>query len=179
MEIIFFDKDPNIIETYKRIIGDKFQYITCDVNNVPTPLDYIVSPANSHGLMDGGIDMVYTKMFPGIQNIVRTIIRDRYPDTKLLPVGEVISVKIPEMRRQKVPTIKEIIICPTMVVPSDIRNTNNVYIAFSGLLQFLNSLANPKISIAVPAFGTLTGRMSAEESAKQIVQAIRDNQTNP
>ncbi len=34
-------------------------------------IDVIISPANSFGFMDGGIDKVYMKMFDGIQSTVQ------------------------------------------------------------------------------------------------------------
>jgi O-acetyl-ADP-ribose deacetylase (regulator of RNase III) len=173
MELIFFDKDSNIIKEYEEILGPKYTYICTDVNNISN-MDYIVSPANSHGLMDGGIDLVYCKMFPGIQTVVRQAIKFHYPTTKLLPVGEVLCVPIETMRRCKVPTISHMIICPTMVTPMDIRGTDNVYLSFKGLLKFLRGLpkSKSKLKISIPAFGTLTGKMSGEDSALQVLKAL-------
>ena len=77
MDIIFFDKNPEIMVAYKKILGSSHTYICTDVNNIvdhSKHIDYIVSPANSHGLMDGGIDLVYCKMFPGIQKVVRELL---------------------------------------------------------------------------------------------------------
>lgn len=68
------------------------------------------------------------------------------------------------------------IICPTMETPMDIRGTDNVYLAFKGLLKFLGGLPKSKTkrTISIPAFGTLTGKMSGEDSALQILKALNE-----
>jgi O-acetyl-ADP-ribose deacetylase (regulator of RNase III) len=177
MELIFVDKDMTLIDTYRRIIGPtsrrrNHQFICCDINNaVSEPTDYIVSPANSYGIMNGGIDGVYMLMFPGIERKVRGAIRNKYPDTKLLPIGECLSVPITEMRRCKTPLIRELICCPTMEEPCDIRDTDNVYQAMRALLIFLKGQKRP-LKVIIPGLGTATGHLSFDESARQIKQAI-------
>ena len=179
MEIIFVDKDPDVIRTYQKIIGNKsykrkHYFICCDINRITTmyeDIDYIVSPANSYGIMNGGIDEVYMLMFPGIENKVKKAIREKYPETKELPVGECLSVPIEKMRRCRIPSIKELICCPTMRVPSDINGTDNIYLAMKGLLDFLKLNKRP-IKVVIPGLGTLTGKLPFEESAEQIKRAL-------
>lgn len=84
MEFYYIDKNPELVEVYKNIIGDISYYLDnsgrkhkiinkffcCDVNHIPNlvekkeTIDYLVSPANSYGIMNGGIDLVYMRMFP-------------------------------------------------------------------------------------------------------------------
>lgn len=198
MNIIFADKNPAVIQAYKHILGDRVHYITCDINtahqhillhpskygHTGEPIYGIVSPANSHGYMDGGIDQVLRTMFPKIDIAVRNRIKELYPDTRLIPIGQVISVPITNSR-DNIP-IQELIVCPTMVTPADIRGTDNVYLAFLGLLNFLNDrlvgqrrikhTKNVTLAVIVPGFGTLTGLMDPVDSATQILRAFNDYQ---
>ena len=179
MELIFVDHDPTVMSEYKRIIGPSshrrtHSFLCCDINKVANlnhTIDYIVSPANSHGIMNGGIDEVYMLMFPGIQKKVQDVIKAKHPDTKLLPVGECLSVAINKMRRCNIPCIKELICCPTMEEPCDIRGTDNVYQAMIGLLIFLRDQRR-SLKVIIPGLGTATGRLSFDESARQIKRAI-------
>ncbi|CAH6419450.1 Macro domain protein [uncultured virus] len=181
MELIFVDTNSDVINTYEKILGpgtNKHSHIfkSQDINTIATPdypIDYIVSPANSHGLMDGGIDLIYSRMFPGIGSKVRSAIKKRYPETKLLPVGECLSVTIDEMRRCNPPCITKLIVCPTMILPGDIRDTDNVYLACRSLFLFLK-LQKRKLRVIIPGMGTLTGRLTPEESAKQILLALTE-----
>jgi len=189
MDLIFVDNNPLIVETYRQIIGSPsdnranvrknslprtYCFVCCDINNAVDPkypVDYIVSPANSYGIMNGGIDEVFMLMFPGIQREVQAAIKIKYPETKLLPVGKCLSVPITKMRRCKNPIIKELICCPTMEEPCDIRGTDNVFQALKALLLFLNTQARP-LKVVIPGLGTSTGRLSPEESAHQIKLAL-------
>lgn len=140
------------------------------------PINFIVSPANSHGLMDGGIDLVYCRMFPGIDKKVREAIHEEYPDTHLLPIGRCLVVPITNMRRHNPPCVKAMISFLTMVVPSDIRDTDNIYQAMRGLLTFLKRHQKKGIilRVVIPGLGTTTGRVPFDESARQILQALNE-----
>src|SRR5262249_51293856 len=84
------------------------------------PADASVSPANSFGMMDGGIDWDLRERF-GYE--IEDAVRDRIAAWGgLLPVGEAIVV---ETGDDEVPYL---ISAPTMEVPMVVRGTRNAYL---------------------------------------------------
>jgi len=128
----------------------------------------IVSPANSFGYMDGGLDLKYSQHFGWeLEARVRDELEKNYYGE--LPVGNAIIVET------KNPTIPYLISAPTMRVPSDVSNTVNAYLAFKGVLQavlkFNLTASTPITSLLCPGLGTGEGRLSAESCAKQMHRA--------
>lgn len=140
------DKDVEIIE------GDIFELKT----------DAIVSPGNSFGFMDGGLDLLITRRM-GWQ--IQTQLRKFIKSTEMgeLLVGQAHSVE----------SENGVVICaPTMRVPSSagIPNSINAYLAMKALL--IEGLKNKKVkSIAIPGLCTGTGKMPAKQAAKQMKAA--------
>ncbi|MEM6529188.1 MAG: macro domain-containing protein [Chloroflexota bacterium] len=135
----------------------------------------MVSAANSFGLMDGGVDAAITRFF-GFQLMQRVqlrIIKEFFGEQ---PVGTSIIV---ETKNEKHPYIAH---TPTMRVPLDIRNTDHVYNAMAAMLRAVhhhNLTAERKIiTIACPGLGTATGRVPADQAARQMALAYR-NYLNP
>ncbi|MEO5929009.1 MAG: macro domain-containing protein, partial [Candidatus Kapaibacterium sp.] len=90
--------------------------------------DAIVSPANSFGYMDGGIDLVYTQHFGwDLEKRLRKVLIEEHDGE--LPVGQAVIVETLDAR------IPYLISAPTMRVPSNIENTVNVYWAFRAVLR--------------------------------------------
>jgi O-acetyl-ADP-ribose deacetylase (regulator of RNase III) len=130
--------------------------------------DAIVSPANSFGYMDGGLDLKYSQHFGWqLERRVRALLEQNYYGE--IPVGQAIIVET------GYPNIKYLISAPTMRVPMNIENTVNAYLAFKGILQAVelhNKQCVSKIkSILCPGLGTGEGRMPYERCAKQMYQA--------
>ena len=127
--------------------------------------DAIVSPANSFGDMDGGLDKLIDDFFNGTaQKKVKQAIAEQFYGE--LPVGVAIVV---EMNDRRFPFL---ISAPTMRVPYDISDTINTYRAMRGLLvallRYNSSHSKPIRSVVVPGLGTGVGRMSYRESAQQM-----------
>lgn len=145
---LFFENEENV-----RIVeGDIF-----DVK-----VDAIVSPGNSFGFMDGGLDLLISKKKGwGIQTELKKKINSS--DLGELLIGQAISIE----------SDNGIVICaPTMRVPSSdgIPNSLNAYLAMKAIL--IEGIKNKKInSIAIPGLCTGTGRMSPYVAAKQMKAA--------
>jgi len=122
-----------------------------------------ISPANSFGFMNGGIDQVYTDHFGAdLEKRVRAEIASR-PMQELL-VGEAIVVPTENV------DVPWMIVAPTMRVPHRIDNTINTYLCMKAIL--LAAKAHPAIeSIAVPGLGTGTGFMPPLHAAAQMRMA--------
>jgi O-acetyl-ADP-ribose deacetylase (regulator of RNase III) len=145
------------------VYNGKFQEIT--------EFDCIVSPANSFGLMDGGIDLVIRNFF-GMQvqkNIRKKIIKEFYGEQ---PVGTSIIV---DTENDDHPFLAH---TPTMRVPRDISNTDNVYnAAFAMFRAIANHNKNDRTRIhkvICPGLGTATGRVKPKEAARQMALAYKN-----
>jgi O-acetyl-ADP-ribose deacetylase (regulator of RNase III) len=125
--------------------------------------DAILSPANSFGFMDGGIDLAYSHFFGWeLQDrLQETLRRDHAGE---LPVG----------RAAIVPTghsdIPYLVSAPTMRVPSNIADTVNVYLAFRAALLAVKATKEIR-SLLSPALGTGVGCMPIERAARQMYAA--------
>jgi O-acetyl-ADP-ribose deacetylase (regulator of RNase III) len=127
--------------------------------------DAVVSPANSFGYMDGGIDLAYRNFFGmGIQHRVRGKIRSDYFGE--LPVGQAFVI---ETDHGQIPFL---VVAPTMRVPDRIGDTVNVYLAFRAALLAViyhnQSGRRPIGTVRVPAMGTGVGRMPIDRAARQM-----------
>jgi O-acetyl-ADP-ribose deacetylase (regulator of RNase III) len=173
----------------------KIDYYTGNIRDmIAPPNSCYLSPANSFGYMDGGIDAVYSIMFPGIQQLVQERIKS-YPyktrlDLSYLPIGSslLIDLNLLNTRREMktVPlhdnTANEsncyLISAPTMWRPQDVSMTNNAYYAMLSTLSLIrkyNETALPTRQIKTlicPGLCTGYGKMSYKQSAEQISQAM-------
>lgn len=127
--------------------------------------DAIISPANSFGFMDGGIDAVYTYQFgPQVQERLQRIINTDFAGE--LPVGQAIIV---ETDSAEIPWC---ISAPTMRVPSVVADTANAYVAMRAAIAAVlrhNQTDAGQISILLcPGLGTAVGRMPVERCARQM-----------
>ena len=130
--------------------------------------DAIVSPANSFGFMDGGIDAVYTYHFgAGLQERLQAAIERDFGGE--LPVGA--AVIVPTMNA----AIPWCISAPTMRVPRDVADTVNAYLAFRAALRAVlahNASGNGAIrTLLCPGLGTAVGHMPADRCARQMRRA--------
>jgi O-acetyl-ADP-ribose deacetylase (regulator of RNase III) len=173
---VFFDHNSLNVEAFKRILGESESrfFIDCDVRDLVNDyrITVIVSPANSFGFMDGGIDKVYMELFPGIQTRVQDRIKQFNITTSLgrsvLPIGSALLVST---RDNKCPFLACV---PTMFFPEKISETRNVYWSMLGLLILIEcSLSEMKdVVVAIPCFGTGVGKMTPEAAAEQTREAI-------
>lgn len=148
---------PNV-EVYER----KFQ----DVEDY----DCLVSPANSFGMMDGGIDKDITEYFGNqLERRVQEHILSNYSGEQ--PVGT--SFIIPTHH----PNHPFLAHTPTMQTPQDITGTKNVYYAMKAMLSAVQeynvSHGNPIQTVLCPGMGTLCGNMMASEAVAQMLLAYQ------
>jgi O-acetyl-ADP-ribose deacetylase (regulator of RNase III) len=171
LRIIFVDPNPN----FKAAIDEFFK----DVPNIQTVVgkfqqipdfDCMVSPANSFGLMDGGVDADIIGYFgyPLMERVQNRILADYLGEQ---PVGTCIIV---ETGHPQHPYLAH---TPTMRVPMTIAHTDNVYKAMWALLLAVrqhNRTAARKIeSIVCPGLGTGTGQVPYRQAAWQMSIAYR------
>lgn len=143
---------------YIKIIGGDFFSRTADA---------VVSPANSFGFMDGGLDLhISKKLGWGVQKKLQYKIQTEYNGELL--VGQAIA--IPTSHKD----FKYCISAPTMRVPMILgRESVNVYLAAKA--AFSCALNNPHInSVNISGLGTGVGRVPFDVCAKQMFAAYNE-----
>lgn len=168
LKFIFFGHDEKLVEEYKKILEEIIPdsiFVCMDVKELYNThkIDIIVSPANSFGYMNGGIDNVLRKMFPGIEARVKTLIR-KLPEG-FLPVGNSIVVPTEDTK------IPYMIVAPTMIMPSYIRDVTCIYKTFYSILE---TLGTNNMVVACCGLGTGVGNVDPMVSATQIATAYKD-----
>lgn len=154
----------NIFSNYPNITYSVGQIQKCN------PHDCIVSPANSFGQMDGGIDAVLSYMLQKnydteyIGRKVRKVIAEEYYGHQ--PIGTCILL---ETDNEKYPFLAH---APTMTTPENVVGTLNAYYAFKAVLCSVvnhNKKSKHKIkSILTTTFCTGCGEMRLDTSLKQM-----------
>src|SRR5262249_32957761 len=124
--------------------------------------DAVVSPANSFGFMDGGIDARYVAHFGvSIQTEVRRAMSE--PHRGELLVGRAVLVATAN------PRIPWLIAAPTMRVPMALpSDTVNPYLATRAVLAVAFQRDDQLATVAMPGMGTGVGRISSEMCARQV-----------
>jgi len=127
--------------------------------------DAIVSPANSFGFMDGGIDAVYTYQFgPGLQERLQDAIRRDHGGEVVVGAAVIVPTEHPD--------IPWCICAPTMRLPRQVADTVNAFLAFRAALRAVrehNRQGRPPIrSILCPGMATAVGQMPVHRCARQM-----------
>lgn len=177
MRLQFVDTNASFIGAIRELFGDEADATCCDVASVPRAHERarvaFVSPANSLGFMDGGIDARYMTMFPDVQTRVRARIRELGKVTMLgrpyLPVGSALSTSVGPQTW--------LISAPTMFLPHDVSSTQNAYLAMTAALRCAESLSVDKL--IVPAMCTGYGKMPIANAARQQHRAWREFVAHP
>lgn len=126
-------------------------------------IDCLVSPANSFGLMDGGMDKAIINYFGDeLQSKVQHHISTHYFSEQ--PVGTSFVINT---GNENIPYLAH---TPTMRVPSDISDTDNVYRAMRATLIEIEKYDDIK-TVAIPAFGYGSGKVHATKVAYQMAKA--------
>ncbi|MBK8093220.1 MAG: macro domain-containing protein [Verrucomicrobiaceae bacterium] len=169
MNIVLCYRDEPLGDAWKNAFHDMagVEIVAGDICRVPC--DAIVSPANSFGFMDGGLDHLLSERFGwDLEKRVQKAIQLR-PLRELL-IGEAIVVPTEDVQ------IPWLICAPTMRVPMRIRTTVNAYLAMKAILSAAMSHAEslPIETIAIPGLGTGIGQLAPELAAGQMAQAYRE-----
>ena len=128
-------------------------------------VDAIVSPANSFGFMDGGIDALYTKFFgPELQIELQKLINDHTWSGELL-VGDAFVVPTDN------PFIPFCISAPTMRIPQPITDPIGVYLATRAAIKIAEGYRFETISM--PGMGTGYGNVQPMIAARAMIEGIR------
>jgi O-acetyl-ADP-ribose deacetylase (regulator of RNase III) len=128
--------------------------------------DALVSPANSFGIMDGGLDRaIRDQLGRSVEQLVQREIVDRFHGE--IPIGSAFVVSTSHVRWP------HLVVAPTMRVPEAAGNTFNAYLAFRAILLAVGAFnaAGPATSISsvvVPGLCTGIGGMAPRRCAAQM-----------
>jgi O-acetyl-ADP-ribose deacetylase (regulator of RNase III) len=131
--------------------------------------DALVSPANSFGFMDGGLDLALSQRLGWhVEERVRARILDEHDGE--LPVGQALIVGT---GREDFPFL---VCAPTMRVPMDVSHTAHAHLAFRATLRAIRDHnADPDLpairSVRCAGLGTGNGLMPPRRCARQMRHA--------
>jgi O-acetyl-ADP-ribose deacetylase (regulator of RNase III) len=159
------DINAGVVKAWEGAFGDVPEVLVSSGDIFEHKADAVLSPANSFGFMDGGIDLLYSRHFGWeLETNLRTLLSERHFGE--LPVGQAVVLATGHK------SIPFLVSAPTMRVPMSIRGTPNVYLAFrAALIAVLthNASAGPPIqSLLVPGLGTGIGEVAPERAARQM-----------
>lgn len=176
MKIILADLQTPVVAEWKKQFSDDENISIYHGSIFNVEADAIVSPANSFGFMDGGLDMRMSEFFGWhVQDRLQILIKDKYHGELVVGMAEIVPTDHP-----KLPFV---ISAPTMRVPMILgRESVNVYLATRAVLLLIrygkfddSTPISEKIkSVVFSGMGTGVGMVPPEICARQMKQAIQD-----
>ena len=166
MQVVLCALDDELERAFREAFGDVAAVTVHRGSILQVQADAIVSPANSFGYMDGGLDLVLSQHFGwSLESRVRAELLEHHLGE--LPVGQAIVVPTHD---EQVPWL---ISAPTMRVPMRVADTANAFLAFRAVLAAVgrHNAGRPQVpigTIACPGLGTGEGRMPAAVCAAQM-----------
>lgn len=179
MQIILTSVEPELADAWERFCGDLENVVVYRDSILNLACDAIVSPANSFGFMDGGIDMLYSRHFGWhVQERLQTVIKEQHHGELLVGNAEIVATDDPH--------IPYLIAAPTMRVPMILLDSVNPYLAAKATLLLVKygkfsegklkgqPVAQVVQRIAFPGLGTGVGRVGPNTCAQQVRKAIEE-----
>lgn len=172
-KLYLIDRSQGLVDCWKK------QFANCPAVNViagdyfQQPADAIVSPANSFGIMDGGLDLaIRDRLGFAVEAKVQKAIDANHHGE--LPIGsaEIVATDAPDWRY--------LVVAPTMRIPEPIPFTINSYLAFRATLVAVAN-HNKRLGVGGKAIdslvccglGTGIGQVSADRCALQMRAAYQ------
>jgi O-acetyl-ADP-ribose deacetylase (regulator of RNase III) len=179
MNIYLTAVDNELADAWERHCGSLPDVVVHRGSIFDLRVDAVVSPANSFGFMDGGIDHLYSQRFGwGVQRQLQELIQTRHHGELVVGAAEIV-----ETENMAIPFV---IAAPTMRVPMILRETVNPYLAARAVLLLVKhgvfssgslqgeSISSAVLSVAFPGLGTGIGQVSPNTCAHQVRAAIEE-----
>lgn len=168
MKILLAGLAGKLIDAWTDFFGQEENVSIIESDITKLQCDAMVSPANSFGFMDGGLDYALSERFGwDLEKKLQKQIKE-LPEGELL-VGQAILM---ETGDKDVPFL---ISAPTMRIPTNfnIDTSVNAYLAMKAILIKAKS-DNRILSVAIPGLCTGVGRMQPMIAARQMFQAYKE-----
>src|SRR4051794_5843753 len=122
LRIVLCDVDPDVVRAWQHFCGD-LDFVSIRLGSIlEVNCDAFVSPANSFGFMDGGVDARYLDYFgASIQPRVQRQIFEHHAGELVVGAADIVETGDA--------TIPFLVIAPTMRVPMVLRDSVNAYLA--------------------------------------------------
>jgi O-acetyl-ADP-ribose deacetylase (regulator of RNase III) len=166
IKLILVDTNKEVTNAFIRHFHsfEMVEVHTSPFQQVPE-FDCIVRPANSFGIMDGGIDKHIIDFFgTHLMKRVQQYIIENYADEQ--PIGTSFII---ETYHKEHPYLAH---TPTMRIPENIENTDHPYKAMKAMLLTVhhhNQTNDRKVySIACSGLGTMAGNVNPDSAARQM-----------
>ena len=165
LQIILCDTYLPLVESWQAYFtGLPSVSITCD-SVFTLEADALVSPANSFGRMDGGLDAQIVEFLgEDVEAEVQQMIRERHDGEMVVGHAEVVITNATQF--------PFLVVAPTMRVPQNISRTANSYLAFRAALRSVldfNALhGDPIQTLLLPGLGTDNAFMPPLRPARQM-----------
>ncbi|MBC6697837.1 macro domain-containing protein [Hymenobacter puniceus] len=175
MHFYFTDTNSEITDAWQHVFADVPQVSIRHGSIFDVPADALVSPANSFGYMNGGIDFAISKTLGWhLEKDLQHVIREKYYGELLVGQAEI----LPTGHAQ----FPYLIAAPTMRTPMTITRGPNVYHCMRALLLLLAHGRLPDgrpvkdviRTVAVPGLGTGVGQVRPLVCARQMRIAWED-----
>ncbi|MBW3624974.1 MAG: macro domain-containing protein [Armatimonadetes bacterium] len=177
MQILLSAVEDSLVDAWQRFCGE-LDFVTVHHGSIlDLTCDAVVSPANSFGFMDGGVDLLYSRYFGWhVQGRLQQLIREKHQGELLVGAAEIVETDNPK--------IPYLISAPTMRVPMILRDSVHPYLAARAALLLIqhavfSSGAREGMrvkevvrSVAFPGLGTGVGQVSPNTCARQVRAAI-------
>jgi len=167
--LLVYHPDSQLGESWRKHFDGQAAVTVLEADICSLRCDAIVSPANSFGFMDGGLDYALSERFGwDLQKRLQQTIRDEYAGELL--VGQAVIVPTNDS------VVPWLISAPTMRVPMNITTTVNAYLAMRAILLAVRTHKRaPAIdAVAVPGLGTGVGDLPPDVAALQMWRACED-----
>lgn len=174
MKIVLVDINKDLVDCWKREFeeGENLEIVRGDIFGVGA--DAVVSPANSFGFMDGGLDLhIRNTLGEAVEEKAKEMVKGLVNSKIELLVGDAAITSVDH------PEVKYMIMAPTMRVPANIYGTPNTYLATRAAIRkavtanFALQLdaGNVIKVLAIPGMGTGVGCIPPGIAAKQMYAA--------
>jgi len=168
MKIILAGIETKLIKAWQQFFSNEENVSIVEGDITTIGCDAVVSPANSFGFMDGGLDYALS------ERLGWELEKKLQQQIKELPLGELLigQALLMETRDTKIPFL---ISAPTMRVPTNfnIDTSVNAYLAMKAILIMATN--EPRIStVAIPGLCTGVGRMQPMIAARQMFIAYEE-----
>ncbi len=165
LQIVLCDVYLPLVEAWRAYFdGLPDVQVVCD-SIFTREADALVSPANSFGRMDGGLDAQIVDFFgEDLEAEVQEMIRERHDGELVVGLAEVVITQASQF--------PFLVVAPTMRVPQNVSRTVNAYLAFRAALRAVrdfNALHGDVIqTLLVPGLGTENGFLPPLRAARQM-----------
>ncbi len=164
MKITLVARDPALARAWRATFDEVADVQVVEGDYFDHPADAMVSPANSFGIMDGGLDLaIRDQLGLGVQTTLQRAIVERHHGE--LPIGcaEIVETGDPRWRY--------LVAAPTMRIPESVAQSLNAYLAFRAVL--LACAKHPITSLVCCGLATGIGRMEPTRCAAQMRIALQ------